>query len=82
MRWNSLLEFAIVGVTERWVVTGLHPRVDTINADESLELVRVVALVEELSEGISGHLFIVCPHLGNLDEFLGVSKLVAKSVPH
>lgn len=54
VRWDTLLELALVGVSERWVFTRLHPRVDTIDTDESLELVRVVALVEKLSKGISG----------------------------
>ena len=76
VRWNALLPFTDVSVTEGWVVRGLHESVDTINTDKSLELVRVVALIQKLSERVGSENLVICTSLGDLDELLRVGELV------
>jgi len=80
MRRNPRPCLSTVCIAEGGVSTRLHPFVDTVHADECFEFVCSVTLVYQLGEGISCHLFVFCTSLGDLDEFLGVSELVAEAV--
>lgn len=82
IRWNLLLELSVVGIAIRWIACRLQHRVEAINADQSLELVRVVALIKQLSKGICGNFWIVGAHLSNFNELLWVGKLVTQPVVH
>lgn len=82
MRWNVLLQVASVGVSERRVVRRDKPLVNTIDADHCLELVTVVALVEEFGESVCGDLGVVHSHLGNFDKFFGITQLITQPIVH
>ena len=82
MRRYALLELAVVCVTEGRILRGLQPSVDAINADHRLELVRGIALVQELGERVNGDLRVVDTRLCDLNEFLRVAQLVTQPVIH
>lgn len=65
---DVLPHVAVVGVAVGRVLRRLQPRVDAINAEHRLELVRIVALVQQLAEGVRGEHGVLGASLGNFNE--------------
>lgn len=82
MRWDLLAVLAGVIVAEGGVEGRLEPLVNVVDADQRLEVVRVVTLVKQLSEGIRGKFWVSCAHLSDFNEFLRVAQLVTEPVVH
>ena len=80
--WNILFKLPLVGIAEGWVERGLQPRVNTIDAHHCLELIRIVALIEELSVSVRGNLRVFGASLRNFYELGRVTKLITEAVLH